>query len=169
MLRRRKKDYYLKRLIPEILWSTSFLTANGGLYIVFFCILRLVIERLHWQQGQDWSELNCDLPASLLGNRKPSHSVSLWLQETPGGLLLLVSWVRLSTACFLSRHPCGTQEQVSFLSWLSHWTVLKRYWLCSGLTQSSFTPPHQERPADDIHGKPCKSLSMHFVSDSLWT
>lgn len=42
VLRRRKKDYYLKRLIPEILWSTSFLTANGGLYIVFFCILRLV-------------------------------------------------------------------------------------------------------------------------------
>ncbi|XP_035522834.1 transmembrane protein 135-like [Morone saxatilis] len=42
VLRRRKKDYYLKRLLPEILWSTSFLTANGGLYIVFFCILRLV-------------------------------------------------------------------------------------------------------------------------------
>lgn len=44
VLRRRKKDYYLKRLIPEILWSTSFLTANGGLYIVFFCILRSVVE-----------------------------------------------------------------------------------------------------------------------------
>lgn len=41
ILRRRKKDYYLKRLLPEILRSTSFLTANGGLYIVFFCILRL--------------------------------------------------------------------------------------------------------------------------------
>lgn len=40
ILRRRKKDYYLKRLIPEILQSTSFLTANGGLYILFFCILR---------------------------------------------------------------------------------------------------------------------------------
>lgn len=46
VLRKRKKDYYLKRLIPEILWSTSFLTANGGLYIVFFCILRLVVEYL---------------------------------------------------------------------------------------------------------------------------
>uniref|UniRef100_A0AAX7UZN1 Transmembrane protein 135 n=1 Tax=Astatotilapia calliptera TaxID=8154 RepID=A0AAX7UZN1_ASTCA len=40
VLRRRKKDYYLKRLIPEIFWSTSFLTTNGGLFIVFFCILR---------------------------------------------------------------------------------------------------------------------------------
>lgn len=57
VLRRRKKDYYLKRLIPEILWSTSFLTANGGLYIVFFCILRLATEDLHRQGGQDWSEL----------------------------------------------------------------------------------------------------------------
>uniref|UniRef100_A0A8C4H1H2 Transmembrane protein 135 n=1 Tax=Dicentrarchus labrax TaxID=13489 RepID=A0A8C4H1H2_DICLA len=42
VLRRKKKDYYLKRLLPEILWSTSFLTANGGLYIVFFCILSTV-------------------------------------------------------------------------------------------------------------------------------
>lgn len=40
VLRRRKKDYYLKRLLPEIFWSCSFLTANGGLYIAFFCILR---------------------------------------------------------------------------------------------------------------------------------
>ncbi|XP_068187224.1 transmembrane protein 135 isoform X2 [Antennarius striatus] len=40
VLRRRKKEYYLKKLLPEILWSTSFLTANGGLYIVFFCLLR---------------------------------------------------------------------------------------------------------------------------------
>lgn len=42
VLRRRKKDYYLKRLLPEIFWSCSFLTANGGLYIAFFCILRWV-------------------------------------------------------------------------------------------------------------------------------
>lgn len=44
VLRRKKRDYYLKRLLPEILWSTSFLTTNGGLYIVFFCIFRLVGE-----------------------------------------------------------------------------------------------------------------------------
>ncbi len=55
ILRRRKKDYYLKRLLPEILWSSSFLTANGGLYIVFFCILRSVgptdalsVTQLRW-------------------------------------------------------------------------------------------------------------------------
>lgn len=53
VLRRRKKDYYLKRLIPEILWSTSFLTANGGLYIVFFCILRLVGPRNGSQMHPD--------------------------------------------------------------------------------------------------------------------
>ncbi|RXM28915.1 Transmembrane protein 135 [Acipenser ruthenus] len=40
ILRRRKKEYYLYRLLPEILQSTSFLTTNGGLYIAFFCILR---------------------------------------------------------------------------------------------------------------------------------
>lgn len=47
VLRRRKKDYYIKRLLPEILRSSSFLTANGGLYIVFFCILRLVCVYAH--------------------------------------------------------------------------------------------------------------------------
>lgn len=54
VLRRRKKDYYLKRLIPEILWSTTFLTANGGLYIVFFCILRLVgpVDEIMWSLDQ---------------------------------------------------------------------------------------------------------------------
>jgi hypothetical protein len=41
ILRKRNKDYYKKRLVPEILLSTTFLGANGGLYIVFFCILRL--------------------------------------------------------------------------------------------------------------------------------
>ncbi|ETE66190.1 Transmembrane protein, partial [Ophiophagus hannah] len=40
ILRKRKLDYYLNKLLPEILQSTSFLTANGSLYIMFFCILR---------------------------------------------------------------------------------------------------------------------------------
>ncbi|XP_063807452.1 transmembrane protein 135 isoform X2 [Pseudophryne corroboree] len=40
ILRRRKLDYYIHRLLPELLRSTSFLTANGSLYIAFFCILR---------------------------------------------------------------------------------------------------------------------------------
>uniref|UniRef100_A0A3Q3VKA4 Transmembrane protein 135 n=1 Tax=Mola mola TaxID=94237 RepID=A0A3Q3VKA4_MOLML len=62
VLRRRKKDYYLKRLLPEILWSTSFLTANGGLYIVFFCILRKLLGGFYsWSVG-----FGSALPASYL-------------------------------------------------------------------------------------------------------
>ncbi|ELK36122.1 Transmembrane protein 135 [Myotis davidii] len=40
ILRKRKLDYYVHRLLPEILQSASFLTANGALYMAFFCILR---------------------------------------------------------------------------------------------------------------------------------
>ncbi|XP_051255736.1 transmembrane protein 135 [Dicentrarchus labrax] len=62
VLRRKKKDYYLKRLLPEILWSTSFLTANGGLYIVFFCILRKLLGGFHsWSAG-----FGSALPASYI-------------------------------------------------------------------------------------------------------
>ncbi|KAJ8368073.1 hypothetical protein SKAU_G00081010 [Synaphobranchus kaupii] len=62
ILRRRKKDYYLKRLLPEILQSTSFLTANGGLYIAFFCILRRLLGRFYsWSAG-----FGAALPASYL-------------------------------------------------------------------------------------------------------
>ncbi|XP_073730348.1 transmembrane protein 135 [Misgurnus anguillicaudatus] len=62
ILRRRKKDYYKKRLIPEILQSTSFLTANGGLYIAFFCILRKLLGRFFsWSAG-----FGAALPASYI-------------------------------------------------------------------------------------------------------
>uniref|UniRef100_A0A672HL72 Transmembrane protein 135 n=1 Tax=Salarias fasciatus TaxID=181472 RepID=A0A672HL72_SALFA len=62
ILRRRKKDYYLKRLLPEILWSTSFLTTNGGLYIVFFCILRKLLGGFYsWSAG-----FGSALPASYI-------------------------------------------------------------------------------------------------------
>ncbi|XP_035290873.1 transmembrane protein 135-like isoform X2 [Anguilla rostrata] len=62
ILRRRKKDYYLKRLIPEIIQSTSFLTANGGLYIAFFCILRRLLGRFYsWSTG-----FGAALPASYI-------------------------------------------------------------------------------------------------------
>lgn len=43
ILRKRKLEYYLYKLFPEILQSASFLTANGALYITFFCVLRLVL------------------------------------------------------------------------------------------------------------------------------
>uniref|UniRef100_A0A3Q1EN16 Transmembrane protein 135 n=1 Tax=Acanthochromis polyacanthus TaxID=80966 RepID=A0A3Q1EN16_9TELE len=62
VLRRRKKDYYMKRLLPEILWSTSFLTTNGGLYIVFFCILRKLLGGFYsWSVG-----FGSALPASYI-------------------------------------------------------------------------------------------------------
>uniref|UniRef100_A0A673APY3 Transmembrane protein 135 n=1 Tax=Sphaeramia orbicularis TaxID=375764 RepID=A0A673APY3_9TELE len=62
VLRRRKKDYYFKRLLPEILRSTSFLTANGGLYIVFFCILRKLLGGFYsWSAG-----FGSALPASYI-------------------------------------------------------------------------------------------------------
>uniref|UniRef100_A0A8C2JB55 Transmembrane protein 135 n=1 Tax=Cyprinus carpio TaxID=7962 RepID=A0A8C2JB55_CYPCA len=62
ILRRRKKDYYKKRLLPEILQSTSFLTANGGLYIAFFCILRKLLGRFYsWSAG-----FGAALPASYI-------------------------------------------------------------------------------------------------------
>ncbi|XP_030648455.1 transmembrane protein 135 [Chanos chanos] len=62
ILRRRKKDYYKKRLIPEILQSTSFLTANGGLYIAFFCILRKLLGGFYsWSAG-----FGAALPASYI-------------------------------------------------------------------------------------------------------
>ncbi|KAM4726753.1 transmembrane protein 135 isoform 1-T1 [Anableps anableps] len=62
VLRRKKKDYYLKRLIPEILWSTSFLTTNGTLFIVFFCILRKLLGGFYpWSSG-----FGAALPASYI-------------------------------------------------------------------------------------------------------
>uniref|UniRef100_A0A3B4YCL8 Transmembrane protein 135 n=1 Tax=Seriola lalandi dorsalis TaxID=1841481 RepID=A0A3B4YCL8_SERLL len=77
VLRRRKKDYYLKRLLPEILWSTSFLTANGGLYIVFFCILRKLLGGFYsWSAG-----FGSALPASyiaILLERKSREFVTMY-------------------------------------------------------------------------------------------
>ncbi|KAK6485966.1 transmembrane protein 135-like [Huso huso] len=62
ILRRRKKEYYLYRLLPEILQSASFLTTNGGLYIAFFCILRRILGRFYsWSAG-----FGAALPASYL-------------------------------------------------------------------------------------------------------
>ncbi|KAJ3589460.1 hypothetical protein NHX12_010305 [Muraenolepis orangiensis] len=62
ILKRKKKDYYIKRLLPEILLSTSFLGANGGLYIVFFCILRKLLGGFTaWSVG-----FGAALPASYI-------------------------------------------------------------------------------------------------------
>ncbi|XP_067890075.1 transmembrane protein 135 isoform X2 [Heterodontus francisci] len=62
ILRRRKLDYYIHKLLPEILQSTSFLTANGGFYIMFFCILRKLLGKFYmWSAG-----FGAALPASYL-------------------------------------------------------------------------------------------------------
>ncbi|XP_044297455.1 transmembrane protein 135 isoform X3 [Varanus komodoensis] len=62
VLRKRKLDYYLYKLLPEILQSTSFLTANGSLYIAFFCILRRILGKFYfWTPG-----FGAALPASYM-------------------------------------------------------------------------------------------------------
>ncbi|KAM5180261.1 transmembrane protein 135 [Mantella aurantiaca] len=61
LLRRRKLDYYMYRLLPELTRSTLFLSANGSLYIAFFCILRKILGKFYfWSPG-----FGAALPASL--------------------------------------------------------------------------------------------------------
>ncbi|KAM5224866.1 transmembrane protein 135 isoform 2-T2 [Hipposideros larvatus] len=62
ILRKRKLDYYLYKLLPEILQSASFLTANGALYMAFFCILRRILGKFYsWSPG-----FGAALPASYV-------------------------------------------------------------------------------------------------------
>nr|XP_027798678.1 transmembrane protein 135 [Marmota flaviventris] len=62
ILRKRKLDYYLYKLLPEILQSASFLTANGALYITFFCTLRKILGKFYsWTPG-----FGAALPASYM-------------------------------------------------------------------------------------------------------
>ncbi|KAM5246063.1 transmembrane protein 135 isoform 2-T2 [Ctenodactylus gundi] len=62
ILRKRKVDYYLYKLLPEILQSASFLTANGSLYITFFCVLRKILGKFYaWSPG-----FGAALPASYM-------------------------------------------------------------------------------------------------------
>ncbi|XP_069890918.1 transmembrane protein 135 isoform X2 [Dipodomys merriami] len=62
ILRKRKLDYYLYRLLPEILQSASFLTANGSLYITLFCLFRKILGKFYsWTPG-----FGAALPASYV-------------------------------------------------------------------------------------------------------
>uniref|UniRef100_A0A8C5M062 Transmembrane protein 135 n=1 Tax=Leptobrachium leishanense TaxID=445787 RepID=A0A8C5M062_9ANUR len=62
ILKRRNYDYYVHKFLPELLRSTSFLTANGSLYIAFFCILRQILGRFYfWTPG-----FGAALPASYI-------------------------------------------------------------------------------------------------------
>uniref|UniRef100_A0A8C6RJX3 Transmembrane protein 135 n=1 Tax=Nannospalax galili TaxID=1026970 RepID=A0A8C6RJX3_NANGA len=47
ILRKRKLEYYLYKLFPEILQSASFLTANGAVFTTFFCILRKILGNFY--------------------------------------------------------------------------------------------------------------------------
>ncbi|XP_022063448.1 transmembrane protein 135 [Acanthochromis polyacanthus] len=84
VLRRRKKDYYMKRLLPEILWSTSFLTTNGGLYIVFFCILRKLLGGFYsWSVG--------------FGSALPASYIAILLERKSRRGLLTIYMANLAT------------------------------------------------------------------------
>uniref|UniRef100_A0A665XE14 Transmembrane protein 135 n=1 Tax=Echeneis naucrates TaxID=173247 RepID=A0A665XE14_ECHNA len=84
ILRRRKKDYYLKRLLPEILWSTSFLTANGGLYIIFFCIIRKLLGGFYsWSAG--------------FGSALPASYIAILLERKSRRGLLTIYMANLAT------------------------------------------------------------------------
>ncbi|KAF7665259.1 hypothetical protein LDENG_00142150 [Lucifuga dentata] len=84
VLRRRKKDYYIKRLLPEILQSTSFLTANGGLYIVFFCILRKLLGGFYsWSAG--------------FGSAFPASYIAILLERKSRRGLLTIYMTNLAT------------------------------------------------------------------------
>ncbi|KAG7515264.1 hypothetical protein JOB18_003915 [Solea senegalensis] len=84
ILRKRKKDYYLKKLIPEILWSTSFLTANGGLYIVFFCIIRKLLGGFYpWSAG--------------FGSALPASYIAILLERKSRRGLLTIYMTNLAT------------------------------------------------------------------------
>ncbi|XP_044524149.1 transmembrane protein 135 isoform X2 [Gracilinanus agilis] len=62
ILRKRKLEYYLHKLLPEIIQSASFLTANGALYMAFFCILRRILGKFYaWSPG-----FGAALPASYV-------------------------------------------------------------------------------------------------------
>uniref|UniRef100_A0AAQ5YN42 Transmembrane protein 135 n=1 Tax=Amphiprion ocellaris TaxID=80972 RepID=A0AAQ5YN42_AMPOC len=89
VLRRRKKDYYMKRLLPEILWSTSFLTANGGLYIVFFCILRKLLGGFYsWSAG--------------FGSALPASYIAILLERKSRRGLLTIYMANLVRAALLA-------------------------------------------------------------------
>uniref|UniRef100_A0A3Q3IZC1 Transmembrane protein 135 n=1 Tax=Monopterus albus TaxID=43700 RepID=A0A3Q3IZC1_MONAL len=84
ILRRKKRDYYLKRLLPEILWSTSFLTANGSLYIVFFCILRKLFGGFYsWSVG--------------FGSALPASYIAILLERKSRRGLLTIYMTNLAT------------------------------------------------------------------------
>uniref|UniRef100_A0A673HPI7 Transmembrane protein 135 n=1 Tax=Sinocyclocheilus rhinocerous TaxID=307959 RepID=A0A673HPI7_9TELE len=115
ILRRRKKDYYKKRLLPEILQSTSFLTANGGLYIAFFCILRKLLGRFYsWSAG-----FGAALPASyiaILIERK-SRLALTFHHRFPLAFLLYKFYTNYPKCKHGPRHRCCKHYQDNCISY----------------------------------------------------
>ncbi|KAM5183476.1 transmembrane protein 135 isoform 2-T2 [Callospermophilus lateralis] len=111
ILRKRKLDYYLYKLLPEILQSASFLTANGALYITFFCTLRKILGKFYsWTPG-----FGAALPASyvaILIERKSrrglltiymANLVLLFCITAAMYMFFFRSWVNyLASLCFMA-------------------------------------------------------------------
>ncbi|KAM9763389.1 transmembrane protein 135 isoform 1-T1 [Dama dama] len=84
ILRKRKLDYYLHKLLPEILQSASFLTANGALFMAFFCILRKILGKFYlWSPG--------------FGAALPSSYVAILIERKSRRGLLTIYMANLAT------------------------------------------------------------------------
>nr|XP_021542135.1 transmembrane protein 135-like [Neomonachus schauinslandi] len=129
ILRKRKLDYYLHKLLPEILQSASFLTANGALYMAFFCILRKILGKFYsWSPG-----FGAALPASyvaILIERKSRRGLlTIYMANLfnpVGHLILLLKYILdLKVTRHLHGYNRSTSPNISFLSYLNSLTEMK--------------------------------------------
>uniref|UniRef100_S4RQV3 Transmembrane protein 135 n=1 Tax=Petromyzon marinus TaxID=7757 RepID=S4RQV3_PETMA len=79
LLRRRKRDYYLYRLLPELSRSVAFLSANGGLYIASFCILRKLMGGFNSWLGGFWAALPASYIAILLERKSRRGLLTIYM------------------------------------------------------------------------------------------
>ncbi|XP_043927246.1 transmembrane protein 135 [Protopterus annectens] len=79
ILRRRKLEYYVYKLFPEILQSASFLTANGGLYIAFFCILRRLFGKFYFLNPGFLSALPASYLAILIERKSRRGLLTIYM------------------------------------------------------------------------------------------
>ncbi|CAD5111337.1 DgyrCDS652 [Dimorphilus gyrociliatus] len=103
IVRRKKWGYWKKRLTPEILQSTLFLTTNAMMFIASFCVWRKVIGTYF-----PWNAFVCTVPASLMAlmveksYRKELTSGGDFRKITgPFGFLTSSFWPA-TTACFIA-------------------------------------------------------------------
>ncbi|CAH1798581.1 unnamed protein product [Owenia fusiformis] len=136
LFKRRKKEYYLKRLLPEILQSTAFLGTNAFLFMWAFCAWRRLIGHFNFLTVTFIPALTASLAAILLERKSRRGMLAVymgnvaietaWRMATARGLVtpinngevLLFSAV---TAIFmyLSRCPNGLPKTtLSGISWL---------------------------------------------------